>query len=180
MANGGIIGPVNDPLVYTTSNVTSFTASGTFSKRAGQNTVDYLVIAGGGAGGFSRGGGGGAGGYRTSFPGGTQLSVPSSSVSVTVGGGGAANASPVGGGKGSLKSDNNNNKAWVGRIVASPATNQEIGLSGYTGAYDSDGNDINGIGVDVLTTVGSFELTSEYATFNVPSLFSDTTSGSTF
>jgi hypothetical protein len=36
MANGGIIGPVNDPSVYSTSNVTSFTASGTFTRRTNQ------------------------------------------------------------------------------------------------------------------------------------------------
>ena len=50
--------------------------------------VDYLVIAGGGAGiPFN---GGGAGGYRTSFPGGTKLSVKAGSYSVVVGAGGAA------------------------------------------------------------------------------------------
>jgi hypothetical protein len=38
------------------------------------------------------GGGGGAGGYRTSFPGGSKLTVPSSPVPVTVGGGGAGGA----------------------------------------------------------------------------------------
>jgi hypothetical protein len=37
--------------------------------------VDYLVVAGGGNGGNNRGGGGGAGGYRTSFPGGSKISL---------------------------------------------------------------------------------------------------------
>jgi hypothetical protein len=32
MANGGIIGPVNDPQVYTTANVTTFTSSGTYTQ----------------------------------------------------------------------------------------------------------------------------------------------------
>ena len=49
-------------------------------------TVDYLVIAGGGAGGGQRGQGGGAGGARTSFPGGTQIEVGiGEPITVTVG-----------------------------------------------------------------------------------------------
>jgi hypothetical protein len=50
--------------------------------------VDYLVIAGGGAG--VPFGAGGAGGYRTSFPGGTKLSLKAGSYTVVVGAGGAA------------------------------------------------------------------------------------------
>ena len=87
MANGGIIGPVNDPIIESTDLVTTFTASGPFTARTGQPSVDYLVVGGGGAGGTTLGGGGGAGGYRTSFPGGSQIAVPSSPVPVTVGGG---------------------------------------------------------------------------------------------
>src|SRR3989344_3300784 len=37
------------------------------------------------------------------------------------------------GAKGSLQSDNNNNKAFVGRVVVSPALGHEVGLSGYHG-----------------------------------------------
>ena len=40
--------------------------------------VDYLVVAGGASGGSSSGGGG-AGGYRTSFPGGTKITIESGS-----------------------------------------------------------------------------------------------------
>jgi hypothetical protein len=55
------------------------------------SSVDYLVVAGGGAGGYGRssigGGGGGAGGYRTA----TSFSVSSgSAITVTVGAGAAA------------------------------------------------------------------------------------------
>jgi hypothetical protein len=64
-------------------------------KKAGQWTnlppvsVDYLVVAGGGGGGANCGGGGGAGGYRTSFPGGTKLSIAGgTSYPITVGAGG--------------------------------------------------------------------------------------------
>ena len=55
--------------------------------------VDYLVVAGGAGGGgacstYGAAGGGGAGGYRTSFPGGTQLTLEAGCYAVVVGGGG--------------------------------------------------------------------------------------------
>jgi hypothetical protein len=49
--------------------------------------VDYLVLAGGGGGGNSPGGGGGAGGLRTSFPGGTKLTIRDKITTITVGAG---------------------------------------------------------------------------------------------
>jgi hypothetical protein len=63
--------------------ITSFTASGTFSVPSGITAVDVLVVAGGGA---SGGGGGGAGGliFRPGF-----TVTPAGTVSVTVGCGGA-------------------------------------------------------------------------------------------
>jgi len=64
MSNGGIIGPVVNPIVYANSTVTSFTSSGTFSRRSGQSKADVLVVAGGGAGGFDQGSGAGGGGFR--------------------------------------------------------------------------------------------------------------------
>jgi hypothetical protein len=51
--------------------------------------VDYLVIAGGGAGGLGNiNGGGGAGGFRTSFPGGTQITLEGGDHPIVVGAGG--------------------------------------------------------------------------------------------
>jgi len=47
---------------------------------------DYLVVAGGGGG--VQFGGGGAGGYRTSFPGGTKISLKKGTYPIVVGGGG--------------------------------------------------------------------------------------------
>jgi hypothetical protein len=45
-------------------------------------SFDYLVVAGGGAGGGPKtGGGGGAGGYRTSFPGGTKITLADRNLS---------------------------------------------------------------------------------------------------
>jgi hypothetical protein len=65
-----------------------FLSSGTFTPLKAI-TCDYLVVAGGGAGGYYTGGGGGAGGYRTSI-GGTPLTLSlSTNYTVTVGGGGA-------------------------------------------------------------------------------------------
>jgi hypothetical protein len=47
MANGGIIGPVNDPI--RADLTTTFTASGTYtSPGVGPGQADYLVVAGGG------------------------------------------------------------------------------------------------------------------------------------
>ena len=39
MANGGIIGPINDPVIQPNSTVTSFTSSGTFTSRVNQTKV---------------------------------------------------------------------------------------------------------------------------------------------
>jgi len=72
MANGGIIGPVQNPIIDNTSTTQSFTASGTFTSRANQPSIDFLVVAGGGGGGsYYYAGAGGAGGFRTSYPGGS-------------------------------------------------------------------------------------------------------------
>jgi len=49
--------------------------------------ADYLVLAGGGAAGPTPGGGGGAGGYRTSFPGGTKISLDNFTIPIDVGAG---------------------------------------------------------------------------------------------
>jgi hypothetical protein len=52
-------------------------------------SFDYLVVAGGGGGGANPGGGGGgAGGYRTSFPGGTKITLDSGIYPITIGAGG--------------------------------------------------------------------------------------------
>jgi hypothetical protein len=49
MANGGIIGPINDPTRG--DFTTTFTASGTYTSPGfGPGQADYLVVAGGGGG----------------------------------------------------------------------------------------------------------------------------------
>ena len=77
--------------------ITSFTASGTFSVPSGVTAVDVLVVAGGGGGGpasANPGGGAGAGGliFRPAFP-----VTPGGTISVTVGDGAAANSTAVNG-----------------------------------------------------------------------------------
>jgi hypothetical protein len=51
---------------------------------------DYLVVAGGGGGRGDIGGGGGAGGLRTSFPGGTKITIRDKITTITVGAGGSS------------------------------------------------------------------------------------------
>lgn len=82
---------IEDELEYQFATVTSYTSgSSTFTVPIRVNSVEYLVVAGGGAGGLNVGGGGGAGGYRTGF-----LSVtPGSGLSVSVGAGGVGTGSP--------------------------------------------------------------------------------------
>ena len=71
------------------------------------------------------------------------------------------------GSRGSIETDNNNNKAWAGRVVVSPALGHEVGLSGYHGKYNNLDDDITGGGVDWLSTWGPVELVGEYAHFDV-------------
>lgn len=75
-----------------------------FGFTAGGNApidFDYLVVAGGGAANGFISGGGGAGGYRTSFPGGTKITLKGGDNTITIGAGGIAPpANPRVGGKG--------------------------------------------------------------------------------
>ena len=108
-ATGGVISDyTSGPAIY---RAHIFTSSGTFSVTDIGDfpaEVDYLVIGGGGAGGYNAGGGGGAGAFRTSIPG-HPLAQPSITVStspgsytVTIGAGGAGGIpqSPNRGGSG--------------------------------------------------------------------------------
>ena len=65
MSNGGIIGPVNDPIVSVASSpgTATFNSSGTYTSGPQAKLVEYLVVAGGGGGSgmnSTSGGGGGA------------------------------------------------------------------------------------------------------------------------
>jgi hypothetical protein len=63
---------------------------GTDALEPNQYSIDFLVVAGGGAGGAWVAGGGGAGGYRTS----TQTVNPGTAITITVGDGGAGGSYP--------------------------------------------------------------------------------------
>ena len=74
-----------------------FTSPGTFcvsnaGNSSGSNSIEYLVVAGGGG---SGGGAGGAGGYRQNYPSPTSAGLPVTATAypITVGGGGAGVAS---------------------------------------------------------------------------------------
>lgn len=81
-AIGGAISFANGHWVHT------FTGSGTFTSLENLTDVDYLVVAGGGAGGVSFGAGGGAGGLVT---GKTSLAAASYRVAIGAGGSGTIN-----------------------------------------------------------------------------------------
>jgi hypothetical protein len=99
MANGGIIGPVNDPIIESTELVTTFTASGCFTARANQPSINATIVAGGGAGGAEIGGAGGAGGLKT------VCGIPvTGTISIVVGAGGTKASRPASGGNGSPSS----------------------------------------------------------------------------
>lgn len=63
-------------------------------------------------------------------------------------------------------SDNNNNKAAVGRMALNPFHGIELGLSGYFGQYDKEDNDLSGFALDWEGEYGPFELIGEYALFD--------------
>ena len=88
--------PTNAPVVYNgTHYIAKFKASAnlTVGSAPAQVAADYLVVGGGGAGGYSVGGGGGAGGYQTSFPGGTKTNLSTGVTNITIGAGATYNTS---------------------------------------------------------------------------------------
>jgi hypothetical protein len=79
------------------------------------STVEYLIVAGGGSGGFTYGAGGGAGGLLQGFAG----IAPGTSYFVTIGAGGASNGASTDGNTGSASVfDATGSGASTGRIVA--------------------------------------------------------------
>ena len=93
MANGGIIGPINTvangctacataPGNWQVNTVYDFVKSNDWVYNFAD--LEYLVVAGGGAGGRNYGAGGGAGGYRTA----SGLALRNGTVAVTIGAGG--------------------------------------------------------------------------------------------
>lgn len=73
-----------------------------------------------------------------------------------------------------FEEDNNNNKAMVARIAGSMGRN-ELGVSGYRGAYDADQNMATGVDVDGLLVFGPLEVLGEWAMFNFDKGFNSDT-----
>ena len=103
-ATGGTVTTSGNYKIHTFTGDGSFVVSnaGLVTPTGGSDTVDYLVLAGGGSGGYNIGGGGGAGGYRESHstcvsgpytasplatP--TGVTVSATTYPITVGGGAA-------------------------------------------------------------------------------------------
>lgn len=69
--------------------------------------------------------------------------------------------------RGSAGSDNNHDKALVGRVTVSPLPAVEVGVAGYTGEYDRQGHRANGAAVDWRAQHGPFEVVGEAALFDL-------------
>jgi len=140
MANGGIIGPANDPVNQTVSapgTAVTFTSNGTFnpfsapSDATNFRTADVLVIAGG-RGGATNIGGGGGGGYYQFTPG---HSIPGSSAPMSIGGGGQGAPGP-----GDPNADNGSaSTAGFSSPVAAPTGTFPPYQSDGTGTYGGIG-----------------------------------------
>ena len=96
-AAGTIVGDYKVHIFTATKTGANGFAVSNAGNAKGSNTVEYLVVAGGGAGGFWHASGGGAGGFRTA----TNLSVSAQNYDVTVGAGGSSVSSNGQGGDGS-------------------------------------------------------------------------------
>ena len=107
-ATGGTETTSGDFKIHTFTSSGCFVVSSLGNPTGGGDTVNYLVVAGGGGGEGSPGSGGksggGAGGLRTNYPSPTTAGLPVSAQTypITVGSGGAgASGSPAAGGAGS-------------------------------------------------------------------------------
>jgi len=71
--------------------------------------------------------------------------------------------------RGAFGKDNNNNKALVGRLQITPMSPVQLGVSGYWGEYDNDGNNILAYDLDCKITYNKFEFLGEFANFDLDS-----------
>ena len=152
-ATGGTITESGDYKIHT------FTGPGTFEitnegKDTGSNTVDYLVLAGGGGGGYNRGAGGGAGGYRESVPApaawtaspsaapGGALAAVKGGYPITVGSGGGTNV-PGNDSIFSTITSNGGGRGGNGAVSAPGAAGQPGGSGGGGGTINGPGGSGN-------------------------------------
>jgi len=139
MSNGGIIGPVQNPIisVASTTSTFTFTSSGTYTSGPQAKLVQAFMVAGGGGGRSSTfiGAGGGGGGIFQSC----SLSISAGTpYPITVGGGGTASCSGPGGQFGAL-GGNGTNSTGLGQTASggygNTPTNVNIGGDYVGGIY---------------------------------------------
>jgi len=130
----------------------TFTSSGTFTNTIANLSVEYLVIAGGGAGGGGYGGGGGAGGYRNSVSGETSGANSSAESALTLSTGGKAvtiGAGATSTGQGyNIGAVNGNNSGFdsITSTGGGGGANNGTGNSGGSGGGGMDNNFTGGAG----------------------------------
>ena len=131
----------------------TFTSSGTFTNTVSNLSVEYLVIAGGGAGGAGYGGGGGAGGYRNSVSGETSganssaespLILSTGNKTVTVGAG--ATSTSAGYNAGYAVNGNNSVFDTITALGGGGGANTGNGNSGGSGGGGMDSSNAGGAG----------------------------------
>ncbi len=148
-ASGGSTATDGDFKVHT------FTSPGTFTvsqagNAAGSNTVDWLVLAGGGAGGSGTAGAGGAGGHRQNYPnpatGGTPVSAQGYPISVGGGSGGSSPGMSTGGSGSSSSAFGFSSNGGGGGGDRDTNTNGQSGGSGGGGGGSDGGMRSGGSG----------------------------------
>ena len=159
MANGGIIGPVNDPIVSvaSTPGTSTFTSSGPYTSPGTVRLVEVLLLGGGGGGQsstYSGAGGSGGGIYQNS----NLLINASTNYPIVIGGGGASSSSltpnPVGaygaaGGLGIATTGLGQTAPGGNSIVGTPGAPHPAGFSGgadYGGGGGAGGAGVAGVG----------------------------------
>jgi hypothetical protein len=118
---------------------------GTDALQPNTYSIDFLVVAGGGAGGINYGGGGGAGGYRTS----TQTVEVGTTITVTVGDGGStppASSSPFTSASGSNSSISGSGLSTITSAGGGGGGGFTVGASGGSGGGGSDNENAGGSG----------------------------------
>ena len=134
----------------------TFLSSANFVNSTNDLPVEYLVVAGGGAGGIQHAGGGGAGGFRTNVSGANSggggsaeasLNLAAGTYAVTIGAGGAKNTS-LGNANGTRGNSGNNT------TINFPSAITSIG-GGRGGRYNGINGDAGGSGGGAATDTGT-------------------------
>lgn len=133
-----------------------FTGPGSFvvtcgGNDIGSNSVEYLVVAGGGGAGYNVGGGGGAGGFRQNYPSPTIAGLPVTATTypITVGSGGVGGT----GGGAPVEDGGNGNNSIFSTITSTGGGGgaRMNGLSGGAGKPGGSGGGAQAEGVPAKT-----------------------------